>query len=184
MALPTGRALIDAPKILERVGLGPNMNFADLGAGTLGHLVLPASQMVGEEGKVYAVDILKSALEAVASRARMIGVHNIETVWGDIEKVGGVKIPSGSIDLISLLNNISLVRQSPSVLKEVQRLLSPKGTLLLIDWFPDGASFGPPQESRLSSTDTQTLLQKNGFAIIDDFKAGPHHWAIVAMPTG
>ena len=104
MSLPTGRALLDANKILQRVGLGPNMNFADLGAGTLGHLVLPASQIVGENGRVYAVDILKSALEAVKSRAQLLGVHNLETVWGDIEKVGGVKIPPQSLNLISCLS--------------------------------------------------------------------------------
>jgi len=183
MTLPTGRTLLDATKILQRVGLVSNMNFADLGAGTLGHLVLPASQMVGEDGKVYAVDILKSALEAIESRARLVDIHNIETVWGNIEKVDGIKIPSDSIDVLSLVNNIDLIKKSPSVLKEVKRLLNQKGVLLLVDWYPNSLSFGLSQKNRLSSAEAQSLLQENGFVIIDDFKAGSYHWGIIAMPT-
>jgi len=59
MILPSGRALLDPNKILKEAGLADCQTYADFGCGTLGHFVIPASIIVGEQGKVYALDILK-----------------------------------------------------------------------------------------------------------------------------
>lgn len=177
--LPTGRALLDAPAILAQTGLAINMHYADLGAGTLGHFVFPATDMVGPNGKVYAVDILKGALAGIESRAKMEEVTNLIPVWGDIERLRGVDVSEHSLDLVSMVNITGLLRKSPTVLEEVKRLLKPGEKLLLVDWKLSGASFGPPAEKRVSPEIIQLLAEKAGFVLEKTFEAGPHHWGMI-----
>src|ERR1700675_3615040 len=96
--IPTGKELIDPFKVLEEAGLGADMKVADFGCGTLGHYVFAASRLVGPGGKVYAIDILKSVLDGIESMMRIERVTNVETVWGDLERVGGIKLADGLLD--------------------------------------------------------------------------------------
>ncbi len=105
-----GNQLLDAVKILEQGGIKDGYTVADLGCGTSGHFVFPAAHLVGPKGKVYAVDILKSVLQAIDSRTRLEGVDNVEAVWSDLERAGGLKITPGSVDLTLLLNILALVK--------------------------------------------------------------------------
>lgn len=180
MPLPTGRALLDAEQILSYAGLGLGDRYADFGAGTLGHFVLPGSEMVGPNGKVYAVDILKNALSAIEGRVRHEGVTNVETIWADIERVGSVSIPEHSLDLVSFVNLTGLVTKSPQVFEEAARLLKEDGKFLLVDWEPGGASFGPAEDRRVSPSAIVPALAKAGFALGTRFKAGPYHWGAMA----
>ncbi len=177
--LPTGRALLDPNAILAQAGLAVDMNYADFGSGTLGHFVFPAAALVGPKGHAYAVDILKGALAGIESRARLEGVTNLTTVWGDIERVRGVGVPDGSLHLVSIINITRLIVKSPAVLDEVQRVLRPDGKLLLVDWKPGGGSFGPPPERRIAPDAIRPLLDKAGFVQVKEFAAGPHHWGLV-----
>lgn len=177
--LPTGRALLDAPAILAQTGLALNMHYADFGSGTLGHFVFPATDIVGPEGKVYAVDILKGALAGIDSRAKLEKVTNLQTVWADIERIKGVNVPERSLDLVSMVNITGLLKKSPTVFEEIKRLLKPGGKLLLVDWKMQGASFGPPVEKRVTPEAVQPLAEKAGFVLEKALEAGPHHWGLV-----
>src|SRR5688572_25312489 len=106
--IPTGKELIDPFKILEDAGIRSDMKIADFGCGTLGHYVFAASKLVGNGGKVYAIDILKSVLGGVESMIKMENVTNVELVWGDLERLGGVKLPDGLLDIGLLINNLYL----------------------------------------------------------------------------
>ncbi|OGL66925.1 hypothetical protein A2856_00255 [Candidatus Uhrbacteria bacterium RIFCSPHIGHO2_01_FULL_63_20] len=179
MKLGNGSALLDPVAVLAEAGLAVGQSYADFGAGTLGHFVFPASEMVGKDGKVWAVDILKGALAGIESRMKIEGVNNVKPVWGDIERVNGVAIPDGSADLVSITNITSLVKKSPGTLNEVKRVLTPRGTLLLVDWNKDGASFGPPAARRMDPDEIQAVARQAGFALAKAFRAGPHHWGLV-----
>jgi len=177
--IPTGKALLDAPALLKTVGIDSGMTIADLGCGTLGHFTFPAAHLVGPEGKIYAVDILKTALLAIESRIKVEGVENVQTVWGDLELVGGVRIPENTVDIALLINVASLVKKSPSVAEEVKRILRDRGRLLAIDWQPQATGFGPDQKKRISTEEASTLFTDLGFIVKNEFEAGPSHWGLV-----
>ena len=65
-----GNILLDVNLILTKAGIEEGMKIADLGCGTNGHFVFPAANLVGNKGTVYAVDILKTAIEAVSRRIK------------------------------------------------------------------------------------------------------------------
>ncbi len=180
MTLPTGRALLDPERILTEAGLSLGETYADFGAGTLGHFVLPASAMVGKSGRVYAVDILPGALSGVEGRARSEGAVNLTTVWGDLEHPQGTKdIPEASVDLVSLVNVAGLLKKSGNTLKNALRVLKPNGRLLVVDWDKAGTPVGPPVGHRHNPEEVQPIAEAAGFKVEKSFRAGPHHWGLL-----
>lgn len=179
--LPTGRELIDPFKLLETAGIGPGMKVVDCGCGTLGHYVFPAAQLVGAEGRVYAVDILKSVLNDIESRIKMEGLNNIETIWGDLERAGGVRLPDGSLDIVLVINNLSLSRQRPALMKECLRLAKPGGRVVVVDWRLDAPAIGTPLASRLAPEETRKLTEAFGLVLLKPFTPGRFHYGFLFM---
>lgn len=177
--LSSGRALLDAPAILTRAGLVPTMHYADFGCGPLGHFVFPASEIVGPEGRVYAVDILKSSLAAIESRMKIETANNISVVWGDFERLGGVAVPPGSMHMISIVNIVPILLRSKNAIEEIKRTLRADGKVLLVDWKKEKTAIGPPIEHRVDAAEAELVLTRAGFELKHFFDAGPYHWAQV-----
>lgn len=70
------RDLLTSPtKFLEHTGISPGWNVLDYGCGT-GSYSIPAAQLVGPMGKVYAADIHPLAINGVHKRATTKGLGN------------------------------------------------------------------------------------------------------------
>jgi len=177
--IPSGRALLDSENLLGEAGLALDMHYADFGAGTLGHFVLPAAQIVGPLGQVYAVDILKSALQSIQSRAQLEGLTNLKIVWGDFERPLGVTIPPNTLHLISFVNVGHALLKSGAAFKEAQRLLRPNGRLLIIDWQPNAHAIIVPNEKRLPSKEIESQAVSENFQLMKRFVAGSQHWGLL-----
>lgn len=181
--LPTGRALIDPFKTLEEAGIRQGMRVADFGVGTVGHFLFPAAELVGEKGHVYGIDILKPVLQAARSRARLAGAGNVELIWGNLEKLGGSRLPDNSMDLALIVNLLHAVKNS-DMLKEARRILGTDGLLLVVDWKPAGSTLGPKAEHRLPKEEAKALASAAGFALDKDYEAGAHHYALLFKKAG
>ena len=177
--IPTGNALLNAPGLLEWAGLDYGMTVADLGCGTLGHFTFPAAHMVGPEGKVYAVDILPSALTAIKSRIGIEQVNNVETVWGDMEVAGGIRIPEASVHFAVMANVTSLLTKSATAIKEIKRILKPGARILAVDWRPEAKGFGPDPAKRHQAVEIAGIFTDFGFTVKKEFDAGPSHWGLI-----
>jgi len=178
--IPTGKGLIDPVKALEEAGIKEEMKIADLGVGAVGHFLFPASDLVGQKGEVYAIDILKHVLEANENRSKLSGKKdNIHYIWGDIDRVGGTKIPDHSMDMALVINVLHLAKDG-GLLGEVKRILHTGGILLVIDWKPAGTHFGPPPEKRLTKDEARRMMEMAGLKLTKEFEAGPSHYGLVA----
>jgi len=174
MHIPSSSELLNAERILEKLNLKAGMTVADLGCGTSGHFVLPSARIVGGEGRVYAVDIVRSALLGVESRAKLENATNIDTVWADIETPGATKIQDESCDFVYLIN----VHAKNGMVEEALRILKNDGKLLVIDWKAIYTPFGPPVENRVSKVDVKNRLKNFKIKLLTEFDPGPYHWAL------
>ena len=179
--LPTGRELIDPFKVLEEAGLRSGMKIADFGCGTIGHYVFPASRLVGPEGKVYAVDILKSVLGGIESRIKLESANNVETIWGDLERPKGVSIANGALDVGLLINNLFLSKQRDALMRECVRMVKSGGKFVVVDWKPTGISFGPDPASRMSAEAARALAESAGLVFEKNIDPGKYHYGMVFM---
>ncbi|MDX9893725.1 MAG: methyltransferase domain-containing protein [Patescibacteria group bacterium] len=174
-----GNELLDPNVILERLGVKIGSKLADLGCGGAGHFIIPAAQMVGKNTNVYAVDILKSVLKSVTSKARLEGVNNIKTIWSNLEIPQATKIKDNELDFALLINILFQSKNDKVIIAEAKRMLKDGGRLLVIDWNNVPASFGPPNVDRVSSREIKTIASQLKLALIDEFDAGNYHYGLI-----
>jgi ubiquinone/menaquinone biosynthesis C-methylase UbiE len=93
-----------------------------------GHYTIPMAEQVGPDGRVYAVDIQPMAMETIQRKAARKGLKNITTVLVDSYDSG---LPSASADIVVFLDAFHLVADPEVLLREIQRLLKPKGLLFM-----------------------------------------------------
>lgn len=177
--IPTGKEMIDPFQLLEEAGVRTGMKVADFGCGTIGHYVFPASRLVGPEGKVYAIDILRSVLNGIESRIKMESANNVELIWGDMERPRGVALPDESLDVALLINNLYLSKQREAMLKECVRTLKRGGKLVLADWKPTGIGFGPDPKLRVGAEEGRRLGEGARLALEKTVNPGKFHWGLI-----
>ena len=171
--------LLDPAKILQEGGIKQGETAADFGCGAIGHFVFPAARMVGATGKVYAIDIQKGVLSAIESRARLENLGNVEPLWADMERPGGVRVPDATFDLSLVINNLFMVKASDLMAEEVRRTTKVGGRLVVIDWAQTATPVGPAVQERVPPSLAKDLFVKHGFTLDHEFIPGSYHWGLV-----
>jgi ubiquinone/menaquinone biosynthesis C-methylase UbiE len=179
--IPSGNELLNPTKLIQKADIGSRKIVADFGCGSSGVFALQAAKAVGEKGVVYAIDVMKSSLVSVISRSRMAGLNNIKTVWSNIEIYGATKVASGSIERGILINVLFQTTKRLEIFKEVKRMLKPGAILLVVDWLPHGAPFGPLDKDRVPVEQVKTLATELNFKLLEEFGAGPFHYGLLLV---
>jgi ubiquinone/menaquinone biosynthesis C-methylase UbiE len=180
----SGNELINPFKTLERAGLREGDFVADLGCGALGHFVFPAAQMVGADGRVYAIDIDKNALKSVERAAKHEQYWNVMPVWSDIEVHRAARIRDESCQLVIIANNFFLSQNRAGLVAEAMRLCAPGGRLLVIEWQACETVIGPPADRRIQPHETKRYFADPELALVDEFDAGDCHYALLYQKKG
>ena len=174
-----GSSLVDANLILDKARVEDKSKVADLGCGSSGHFVFPAAKLVGKKGIVYAVDILRTALETINKRARLENLSNVKTVWSNLEIYGATKIESSSLDVAMLINTLYQSHKRSEILRESSRLLKKNGRLVIVEWKNIAAPFGPPPEERVKKDLIDNGAQRFGLKSDEEFDAGQYHYGLI-----
>jgi ubiquinone/menaquinone biosynthesis C-methylase UbiE len=171
----------DPQKNVSLLGVDVGMKVVDLGAGS-GFYTIESAKMVGPRGRVYAVDVMQDLLSKLKNSAGLSGLHNIEVVWGNIEKIGGTKLREGIADRVILSNTLFQIAENDrdNLALEVKRLVKPGGKLLVVDWIP-GGELSP--KTVIPQVLAEGLFEKVGFTIERRFEAGDHHYGIIFKRT-
>jgi len=114
--------------ILKEVGIKPGFQVLDYGCGPGGYIV-PLAKLVGESGKVYALDIHPLAVQKVQDIASKKQLINVETILSDC-KTG---LPDKSLDVVLLYDAFHHLSDPATILEELYRVLKPDGILSLSD---------------------------------------------------
>lgn len=166
-------------QLFDRVGVHAGMHVADLGCGRSGSIIFAAARRVGDEGLVYAVDIIPEVLEHLNGRMQAEGHDNIQVIWSDIETVGKTAIPSQSLDRCFLHNVLSSIVAEDRALEEARRLLKNDGRLLVIDW---AKSLGPHGAIPSRLIDPEIIKRhaaRLGLLPIEQFSWGGYHYGLI-----
>jgi len=160
---------------LSKLGLTNGMKVVDLGAGS-GFYSIESARRVGPSGRVYAVDVQKEILERIRTLGATQGLHNIEVVWANAEKIGGTKLREGIADRVIASNVLFQIEKPEDFALEVKRILKSNGKVMVIDWNA-GSSLSP--KTIFSSMKAQMLFEKVGFKLDQSFVAGDHHYGLI-----
>lgn len=165
-------------KNLKQFGLRENMIVADLGAGT-GFYSMSLAQMV-PQGKVYAVEVQKDFVTTIKNKAIEATFHNLECIWGDIEKIGGTKLKDEIIDAVVASNVLSQIENKDKFVEEAKRIMKTGARILVIDWSPNWLSIVSPKSKKVvSKENAREVFEKKGFLFEQEINAGAHHYGII-----
>lgn len=179
--MPYNTVMFNVPAMIKRLELKPGYIVADLGTGREGRMALAAGQAVGNDGIVYAVDIVKSILPAVQTKAAIHGINNIRTIWSDLEVYGAAKeITDNSVDAVCLVTILFQSKKHQAILREAMRILKPSGKMLIADWkLSDECPLGPAPEVRVDPQAIKQLAVDLKLRLADEFEAGRCHWGLL-----
>jgi ubiquinone/menaquinone biosynthesis C-methylase UbiE len=110
--------------ILKEVGVKPGFHVLDFGCGP-GSYITPLAELVGESGKVYALDIHPLAIQRVQDIASKKRLANVETILSDCQ----TGLPDNTLDAVLLYDAFHHLSDPNGVLKELHRVLKPDGIL-------------------------------------------------------
>jgi len=167
-------AFSDPKKNIDQFGIPEGAHVADLGCGS-GFYSIAAAKKVGEEGKVYAVDIQQEMLPRLAAEAADEEIEHLEVIWGDIERPGGTQLGDGVVDVVILSNVLFQAENIDVIFTEAHRILRPGGRMLVVEW-SDSSGLGP--ERVVSEHTVRQALQKRGFVVANNIDAGDHHYGL------
>jgi ubiquinone/menaquinone biosynthesis C-methylase UbiE len=90
-----------ALEVLEKIGIRRGQTVLDFGCGS-GTYTIPAAKVVGEQGRVYALDKDKEALDELMQKARSTGLRNVERMEtsGKLE----IGLTDESVDVVLLFD--------------------------------------------------------------------------------
>ena len=120
------------PYIDKRVkgfGIQPGMTVVDYGCGP-GRYTTRFAYLVGERGKVFAVDIHELAIEAVKNRIEKQGLNTVTPVLAKGYDSG---IPDGVADIVCAIDMFFVINDPMAFLKELRRMTNPEGFLIIDD---------------------------------------------------
>jgi ubiquinone/menaquinone biosynthesis C-methylase UbiE len=171
--------LLNIESLVGRLNLKQGFRVADLGCGAFGYFTFLLAKIVGKSGKVYAVDIIKDSLESIKKRAKIENLVQIETIWSDLEVVGGANIKASSLDSVLLINVLHQSEKKANILKECVRVLRPGGKILLVEWNEKDSPFILSSVHKVSKEEVKRLSSFLNIKIVEEFEAGEYHYGML-----
>ena len=132
------------------------------------------AEVVGPEGKVYAIDSDETAIEALKSKAAKNGFENIEALVASAAEMG--QLPDRSLDFIWAKLALCCMVDHSGAIKEMKRTLKPDGSAYMSVGKIIPFSKDPRDVRRV---EWRSILE--GFRIIKEGSSIITRWAVVSL---
>jgi len=153
--------------MLKQIGISRGHTVLDFGCG-YGAYTIPVAEIVGEQGRVYALDKDKEALDSLMHRGELVGLNNIDRMEtsGELE----IGLTDESVDVVLLFDVFHSFYFPQAVdrrrlLGEIRRVMKPSAFLSISVW-PNLVE--PEAEDEIKDTDFR--LEKETFGTPMDNK--------------
>jgi ubiquinone/menaquinone biosynthesis C-methylase UbiE len=154
---------VDGDKLFKEISLIPGNTFLDLGCGK-GDYTLAVAQILGRDSEIIGIDQWAEGIDILTTEAKNQGFPNIKAYTGDISQELPVKSSSVDICLMSaVLHGLVKNERVEGTLKELKRVMKPRGQLAVIEWKKKEGPPGPSISTRLSEKEVEDLLNPVGF---------------------
>ena len=171
---------------LLRCDLRPGMHVADVGSGP-GYYTYKFSDIVGETGKVYAIETNPRHLAFVRDYVEKNQVKNIEVVESSFEGIG--LSPDVRVDVIficSLYHNVYAAftdEERDEFLASIRRALRPNGRLIIVDNDLVAEQELPYHGPYISKDLIDGQMWYYGFDLKDTFQFTPQRYVMIFEKT-
>ena len=116
--------------LVKSLGLRPGEVVADIGAGT-GYLSRRMSRIIGEQGKVLAVDIQPEMLELIGKNMAEAKVTNVKPILGTISDP---HLPPALVDLVVMVDVYHEFSHPFEMMENICKSLKPGGRVAFVEF--------------------------------------------------
>jgi ubiquinone/menaquinone biosynthesis C-methylase UbiE len=167
-AKPTGAGkssfeLINTARFFRELDLKKGTLFLDVACGR-GNYSLAASEIIGKDGQIYAVDLWEEGILSLKNEAASKGIQNVATFVSDVSK--NIPVENGSVDvclLATVLHDFVGDKVDRGVMREIVRVIKPNGVLAIVEFYKKEGPPGPPKPVRLSPQEVDKIVSGYGF---------------------
>lgn len=125
------REVEERPQLMiDALEIKPGQTIADLGAGS-GYYSFRIAPLVGELGKVLAIDVEPRMLRIVSERAKRDKVANVFTV---LSTPSDPNLPANSVDLLFMVDVYHELEYPLETMLKVREALKPGGRVALVEY--------------------------------------------------
>lgn len=123
-------------KILEIMNIQPGTHIADIGSGP-GYYSFRLAELVGDKGKVYAIDTVQSHLDYIKQISDKYDINNIELV--KLDKTDNIGLPPDQVDvaymcsLYHIIYTTSMEEVKDRYINSIKSALKPGGKFVVVD---------------------------------------------------
>lgn len=156
-------------RTLRNLGLRRGMTFVDVGAGT-GFFSLPAAQVVGPKGRVYALDVEPAMLSSLAAKAPPSWLETMPC------QESSLPLPPGTGDMVFTCFVLHETRDPLAFLRDMGRVAKPYAPVVILEWAKRRQKEGPAFGDRLHHHRVEELVLEAGlcFKSVDFFNASQY----------
>ncbi len=153
-----------SPDVVPYLKLKKGDTVADLGAGG-GYFSFKLAQAVGDEGKIYAVDISKKSISFIQNKAKEKGITNVETV---LATFNDSQLKDKSVDVVFIRNAYHDFHNRVPYFKKLKSVFKGNGRLIVIDYEPNKLGFIRRQFGHALQEDIiKTELKQAGYELLE-----------------
>lgn len=146
--------------MMDSIGVTEGMVIGEAGAGE-GYLTFWLAKRVGKNGRIYANDISKNALNAIEKRCRRDSITNITTVLGMADDP---QFPRNQLDMIVMLIAFHDFKDKVGWLNNAKKYLKPDGFLVIIERYPE--KWGRDHGHFMTRADILATVAKTSYNLV------------------
>jgi len=158
---PSRLELFDPQKTLKEFGLRKGMKVLDVGTGA-GFYLPYLSEMVGQEGRVYAIDVEPLAVEYAKKKVESLGLSNVEVY---LSEENHIPLPDNAVDFVFMAFVFHELENPVAFMEEVKRVCKPLAYVGIVDWKKEERDKGPPPEEVYSEWELGLMLEEAGLRL-------------------
>jgi len=155
--------------LLASLGIRGGETVCDLGCGN-GFYTLPLAAIVGQQGRILAVDIQREMLSLLRVRAEESQLENIEPILGTPTDP---RLPAGQVDLVLLVDVYHEFSDPEPMLRAIHRCLKPTGRVALVEFREEDPDVPIKPLHKMSKQQIMKEYPPAGFKLVGEFHKLP-----------
>ena len=165
-------------EVLAALGIKAGETIADIGAGS-GYFAFKFAPLVGNNGRVYAVDINS---DMILFMNRHIRDHKLKNVVTVLSAPDDPLLMDASIDRFFICNTWHHIPNKSQYMALMKKMLKPGGQIVIIDYQKKELPVGPPPEMKIARREVIQQMESNGFKLAKDLKFLPYQYFLAFTP--
>ncbi|MBI4290442.1 MAG: methyltransferase domain-containing protein [Betaproteobacteria bacterium] len=159
-------------EVIEALGLKPDADVADIGAGT-GYFSTRLAHMV-PKGRVYAVDTEPDMVKYLTERAKRAGLKNLIPV----KATPSDSLLPRKVDVAIMVDVYHHIDNRTDYFRKLAGSLKPGGRVAIVDFRMDSPE-GPPKEVRMPPDRIKAEMKSAGYDLVKEYDFLPKQHFLV-----